>query len=106
MGRQLQLALGWRDGGRSDLVHPCNERLEAGEIVGLQFRTMPTDWAYVSVKVSDDDVASAVKEAKDKAIDKLGSKEIELYEKAWGTPDYLCTIWRLVTPDPPQPPNP
>ena len=28
---------------------------------------MPVTWAYVSTKVSDDDVASALKEAKDKA---------------------------------------
>jgi hypothetical protein len=65
---------------------------------------MPVSWAYVSVKVSDDDVESALKEARDKAIDKLGSKEVELYEKSWASPEYLCTTWRLWVPDPP--PNP
>ena len=64
---------------------------------------MPTAWAYVSAKVADDDVESALKEAREKAVDKLGSKEIELYETSW-SPEWLCTTWRLVTPDPPQNP--
>ena len=64
---------------------------------------MADQWAYVSTKISGDDVESALKEAKEKAIDKLGSKEIELFEKSW-TPDWLCTTWRLQVPDPPPPP--
>lgn len=61
---------------------------------------MPTAWAYVSTKVADDDVESAMKEAREKAIEKLGTKTPELYEKTWH-PEWLCTVWRNVTPDPP-----
>ena len=64
---------------------------------------MPTEWAYVSTEVADDDVASSIEEARLAAARKLGSRNIELYEKSWG-PGWLCTTWRLVTPDPP--PNP
>lgn len=65
---------------------------------------MPTTWAYVSVKVKDDDVPGAVKDAKAKAAEKLGSDNIDLYEKTWASPNELCTCWRLWTPDPPPPP--
>lgn len=64
---------------------------------------MATAWAYVSAKVTNDDVASALAECKGKAVTQLGSANIELYEKTWAD-KVLCTIWRLVTPDPP--PNP
>ena len=64
---------------------------------------MPTAWAYVSAKIDDDDVTASLAECKAKAITKLGSPDIELYEKSW-TDKVLCTTWRLVTPDPPQNP--
>lgn len=65
---------------------------------------MSVAWAYVSEKLkSDDDVQEAIARCKTKAIAKLGTPDIELYEFDW-TPDYVCTRWRLVTPDQPPPP--
>ncbi len=61
---------------------------------------MADAWAYVSVKVDGDDVPSALKEARAQAIEKLGAKNVELYERTWSAGE-LCTVWRLSLPDPP-----
>lgn len=74
--------------------------------IALAFSTegkMPTAWAYISEKVTDDDVPAARLAAKAKAITQLGSPNVELYVETWVAKD-LCTTWRLCTPDPP--PNP
>ena len=60
-------------------------------------------YTYVSVKVDDDDVLTALAECKAAAVTQLGSPNVELYEKTW-TDKRLCTSWRLVTPDPYNPP--
>ena len=62
-------------------------------------------FAYVSVKVADDDIAIAISQAKKQAIDKLGSKTVELYDWSW-TSKEVCTTWRLKVPDVPPPPPP
>lgn len=61
-------------------------------------------WAHISEKVEKDDVESAIKAAREKAVAQLGSEAIELYTYTWGTPQWVCTCWRLSMPDPP--PNP
>lgn len=64
---------------------------------------MPTEWAYISEKVTGDDVPAARQAAKAKAIVQLGTPNVELYVETW-VDKTLCTTWRVVTPD--QPPNP
>lgn len=60
---------------------------------------MPEYFAYVTEKVTQDDVASAIEEARVKAVQQLGSNDIHLYEKSW-TPNWICTTWRRCVPDP------
>ena len=59
---------------------------------------MSEQWAYVSVKVHQDDVPAALAEARALAVEKIGN-DIELYEKNW-TPGWLCTSWRRWESDP------
>jgi hypothetical protein len=61
---------------------------------------MPDLYTYVSRKVSDDDVPAAIEAAKEKAMEKLGGKDVVLVASSW-TRDYVCTKWLRAVPDVP-----
>ena len=61
---------------------------------------MPDLYAYVSHKISDDDVPGAIKEARAIAVKKLGGEDVALVEKSWSSKE-VCTRWMRTVPDTP-----